>query len=94
MELSHFAPTYVENETLKMNQIDSELNHKQKVAVSICIYNSYHEMYDTTINVKWAHSESDVSFNKQADRRKGKYRITETNNPAQEAHQDGPQDSR
>ena len=54
MELSYFAPAYVANKTLKMNQFKSGLNHKLKVSMSICTYNSHQEMYDTAVNVERA----------------------------------------
>ena len=41
LELSRPAPTYVANETLKMNRSESGLNHKLTVATSVRPYNSY-----------------------------------------------------
>ena len=80
MELICFALGNVANETLKMNWFDSGLNHKLEVAMTISIYSSHQEMYDTIINVEWPHNERGLSLTSKGIRRKGNGRITGANN--------------
>ena len=63
MGLAHFARAYMANETLKMNQLELGLSNMLKVAMSVRVYTSYQDIYNTTISVKQAYNEREVFFN-------------------------------
>jgi len=57
MELSHFPPTFVADERLKMNCFKAGLNPDIEERMSVCQYTSYVDMYDTVVNVERAMKE-------------------------------------
>ena len=63
IELSLFAPTFVADERLKMNQFKAELNPTIKKRMSVCQYTSDLDLYDTEINVERAMRERSNYFN-------------------------------
>ena len=51
MELSHFSPTYVTDERLKMNRFGAGFSLGLKEKMVARHYTSHEDMYDTTVNV-------------------------------------------
>ena len=65
MELSRFAPTYVADEKLKMNQFKAGLNPGIKEKMSIRHYTLYEDMYDAAVNVENVTKEKNEFSNEQ-----------------------------
>jgi len=72
MELSRFAPAFVADKRLKMNQFEVRLNPTIKERMSVHQYTAYVNLYDTSVNVEMAMKERSNYFNEQrATKRKG-----------------------
>ena len=72
IELSHFAPTFLVDEKLKMNHFEVGLNPNIKERMSVPQYISYKDLCDTVVNVKRAMKEKSNYYNKQCrNKRKG-----------------------
>ena len=65
IELLRFAPAFVANERLKMNQFEAGLNPSIKESMSIWQYASYVDLYNTAVNVERVMKERSNSFNEQ-----------------------------
>jgi len=70
MKLSRFAPTYVADERLKMNQFGVGLNPGLKEKIAVWLYTSYKNIYDTAVNVERATKEK-KKFYQQGMKRSG-----------------------
>ena len=72
MKLSRFAPVFVANERLKMNQFEAGMNPTIKERMFVHQYVSYVDLYDTAVNIERAMKERSNYFNEQwGTKRKG-----------------------
>ena len=62
MDFTHFTPTYVIDEQLRMNRFKAGLNPDLKEPMSIRHYTLCKEMYDTIVNIERAIRESNEFY--------------------------------
>jgi len=83
MELFHFAPTYMENETYKINWLESMVNHKMKAVMLVHTYSCYQEMFETAINMEMKGKPSSI---RKGTRGKRSHKIIGINKPNTRGH--------
>jgi len=65
IELSRFAPVYIADEKIKMNQFEAGLNLGIKEKMSVRHYTSYEDMYNTAVNVDRVIKKENEFYNEQ-----------------------------